>query len=140
MDKLTLHQAILKSYFEQVEVMFAAGGRNFVFLGIPRTYAFFKCNCVVVDCEADNGIIAIDKTPLLISDGAVAQATEASQVGGYNSLLNSHISNFTATHENVTVYPYDTQAVFNSVIENATAFGFPDSTCFDSDGVSCVWW
>lgn len=34
----------------------------------------------------------------------------------------------------------DTQAPFNTAINNPTAYGAPNAVCYNANGVSCLWW
>lgn len=40
----------------------------------------------------------------------------------------------------VTTVLYDSSAFMNKVLNSPAEYGFPDATCIDDDGESCVWW
>ena len=86
---------------------FVLGARSFLFLTVPP----------------------IDRTPLFIEQGANATAQVAASVADYNKQLSQQVAQFKATHKGLgQVIVFDTGAVFNSLLDNASAFGFVNAT------------
>jgi len=119
-DQVTIHDEILTSYFNEVQIMYNAGGRNFVFLTVPP----------------------INKTPLTIAAGTSAQSQESTQVTAFNALLSTKASSWSNSNSGSKVYVYDTSVPFNTALDNPTAYGASSdgATCYNADGVSCLWW
>jgi phospholipase/lecithinase/hemolysin len=38
------------------------------------------------------------------------------------------------------VWTVNTTKVFNKALDNPTAYGAPNAVCYNSNGVSCLWW
>lgn len=108
---------IIASYFNEQQILYNAGARKFLFLTVPP----------------------IQDTPLMISQGASVQANEASAITTFNNALSQAAANFKAQNAGVTIYIYDTQTPFLKVINNPTAYGAANNTCFDSSGSVCIW-
>lgn len=113
----TLVQTILDRYFSQVQILYNAGGRKFLFLTVPPIY----------------------KTPNMLAQPADSQTQIHAAVDLYNQLLSSHLDAFKKNNTGVTAYLYDTTVPFNQAIANPTAYGSPDATCYNGDGKSCLW-
>lgn len=114
----TLSQQIVNRYFEQVEIIYKAGGRNFAFLNVPP----------------------IQRAPVNLLDTAADQASIAAAVAHYNVLLQTASDAFPANNPGSTTIVVDTQNPFNVMLDNPTAYGAPNASCFNSDGTSCLWW
>jgi phospholipase/lecithinase/hemolysin len=110
--------AILKSYFGQMQILYNAGARYFVFLTVPP----------------------IQKTPLMLAEAASSQTLEAQTIATFNSELASSAASFASANSGTKYWVYDTQVPFNTAINNPTAYGAADATCYNSDGVTCLWW
>jgi len=70
------------------------------------------------------------------------QQAIASAVAHYNSLLQSGLDTFKSANPGLSsnTQVVDTQAVFNPMLDNPTYYGIPNASCFNADGVSCMWW
>ncbi|KAJ9165264.1 Carbohydrate esterase family 16 protein [Coniochaeta hoffmannii] len=108
---------IMDRYFAQLQIAYDAGARNFVLLSVPP----------------------IDKTPMMLAQSADARTLEAAVIAEYNALLASRLAAFSAANPGVTAKVVDTSVPFNAAIDNPTAYGAPDATCFNADGNSCLW-
>ncbi len=97
--------------------MYNAGARDFLFLTVPP----------------------IQYTPLVLAEDSASQTSVGQAVVYYNSLLTAAVANFKSANAGVTAYVYDTTTPFMEAINNPTAYGAPDATCFNGDGVSCLW-
>ncbi|KAK3485440.1 uncharacterized protein B0T23DRAFT_390321 [Neurospora hispaniola] len=112
-----LYGQIMDSYFGRLQVLYDAGARNFALLGAAPIYY----------------------TPSTIGQGATTVATQKVAIAKYNSLLASRFDAFLEVNSDATGKVVDTVAPFETAIKNPTAYGAPDATCFNEDGVSCLW-
>ncbi|KAK3372643.1 hypothetical protein B0H63DRAFT_401399 [Podospora didyma] len=108
---------IMDTYFGQLQVVYNAGARNFVLLGVPP----------------------IQKTPAVLSSSTDSQAAEGVAIGQYNDQIASRLAAFKTKNSGVKAVLVDTAAPFNKALSNPTAYGAPDATCYNGDGVSCLW-
>ncbi|KAB5583628.1 hypothetical protein GE09DRAFT_1182287 [Coniochaeta sp. 2T2.1] len=116
-DETVLLGKIMDRYFEQLKVVYDAGARNFVLLSVPP----------------------IDKTPMMLSQSLDARTLEAAVIAEYNALLATRLAAFKAANPGVKANVVDTAVPFNKAINNPTAYGAPDATCFAADGNTCLW-
>ncbi|KAJ5795763.1 CAZyme family CE16 [Penicillium psychrosexuale] len=72
--------------------------------------------------------------------GPEAVKTHATWVRAYNSGLQSMISDFKSNHTDTTIVLYDTWSFMPKILDDPQAYGFPNATCFNKDGTSCIWW
>jgi phospholipase/lecithinase/hemolysin len=82
---------------------------------------------------------ATNKTPLFLGQPDDARASLASAISQYNDLLASNLASFQAANGGITARIVDTSVPFNTAINNPTAYGAPNATCYNSNGVSCLW-
>ncbi|KAF4978453.1 hypothetical protein FZEAL_5178 [Fusarium zealandicum] len=82
---------------------------------------------------------ATNLSPLLLEQGAQADALLAKDIKLYNSLLTSKLKAFKKANSGVKALLVDTSIAFNKAINKPTAYGSPDATCYNEDGVSCLW-
>ena len=68
------------------------------------------------------------------------QELEASVIAEYNDMLTSALTNFTSVNSGVTAQVIDTSIPFQTAIDDPTAYGAPNATCYDSDGTTCLWY
>ncbi|KAH1363444.1 hormone-sensitive lipase HSL [Aspergillus fumigatus] len=114
-DELLLK--IMDSYFGQLQILYDAGVRNYVLLGVPP----------------------INRSPLMLAQGTDVTTAEAAVIAKYNNLIATYLAQFKSKNSGVTATVVDTQAPFNQALDNPTAYGAPDATCYNSDGTSCLW-
>jgi len=101
------HNTIMNDYFAQVEQMYKAGARSFLFLTVPP----------------------VDRAPLFIEQGTNTTAAVKASIADYNKQLSQRVANFKATHrglQQVTVF--DTGNIFNTLLDNAGPLGFVNAT------------
>ncbi|KUI67717.1 Thermolabile hemolysin [Cytospora mali] len=110
--------AVMARYFEQLQIIHDAGARNFVLLSVPP----------------------INETPAMLAYSDDVRDQEATVIAEYNDLLASGLANFTSTNSGVTAKLIDTSIAFQTAIDNPTAYGAPNATCYDSDGTTCLWY
>jgi phospholipase/lecithinase/hemolysin len=75
----------------------------------------------------------------MLSQGTSATTAEAAVITKYNNLMATYLANFKSKNSDVTATIVDTQAPFNKALDNPTAYGAPNATCYNSDGASCLW-
>ncbi|CAN8104103.1 unnamed protein product [Discula destructiva] len=109
---------IMVVYFDQLQILYDAGARNFVLLGVPP----------------------IQETPLMLASGPDENAQEAVVIGQYNELLAQNLAKFTSANAGVIAKLIDTNKLFQAAIDNPTAYGAQNATCYDDDGTTCLWW
>ena len=109
---------LLARYFSQVQILYDAGARNFVFLSVPP----------------------IQRTALDLTDTTADQASIAAAVVTYNNLIASNLATFKSSNARIKAWIVDTAPPFNTVLDNPTAYGAPDNTCVNADGLSCLWY
>ncbi|GKT49736.1 acetylesterase [Colletotrichum spaethianum] len=108
---------VLGKYFDQLQILYNAGVRKFVLLTVPPT----------------------QKTPLMIANGADSSGQLTAAIKQYNELVSSNLAAFKAKNAGITSWIVDTTPAFDKAINNPTAYGAPDATCYNADGVSCLW-
>jgi phospholipase/lecithinase/hemolysin len=114
----SIASAVVTRYFQETQIMYNAGARNFLFLTVPP----------------------IQYTPLMVAEGTTTQSEVGTAITYFNGLLTAAAASFKFANSGSTVYVYDTTAPFMTAINNPTAYGSPDATCYNADGVSCLWY
>lgn len=89
----------------------------------------------MLTCDSE----AINKTPSVLLSPAASQAAEATAIGKYNDAIATRLAAFETANAGVTGKIIDTAAPFNTAIASPKAYGAPNATCYNSDGVSCLW-
>lgn len=113
----TLSQQIIDAYLGQVKLLYKSGARNFVFLTVPP----------------------IELTPLVLGEDSYSQAGVADGVVRYNTLLTAAIEGFAKNATGVKTWIVDTAPAFRTPVANPSAYNATDATCFNADGVTCLW-
>jgi hypothetical protein len=67
------------------------------------------------------------------------QELEARIISQFNQLIVNKTSAFVAAHSGVKAIVVDTHAPFNTAINDPTAYGSKDATCYNSNGKTCLW-
>ena len=67
------------------------------------------------------------------------QMTEAASIATYNEALAARLAAFKAANAGITATLIDTAAPFNTALDAPTVYGAPNATCYNADGVSCLW-
>jgi phospholipase/lecithinase/hemolysin len=133
---------IMDTYFGRLQVLYDAGARNFVLLSVPRMFHLFFFLFVRV-CGIQywelTQLAAIYRTPAVIEQGPDAQQGEKAAIAKYNDAIATWLAAFKTKNSGVTAKVVDTTVPFNTALDNPTAYGAPDNTCFNSDGKSCLW-
>lgn len=76
---------------------------------------------------------------MMLNQQKDARDLEANVIKQYNSLLSARLSDFVASHSGVRGVVVDTQAPFDTALNNPTKYGSKDATCYNSDGKTCLW-
>ncbi|KAJ6622943.1 hypothetical protein B0H10DRAFT_2012122 [Mycena sp. CBHHK59/15] len=91
----------------QLEELYSIGARSFLFLTVPP----------------------INRAPLFLEQGHATTSLLASDIANYNSHLSAMVKKFQQTHKDLDqVTVFDTQPVFNTLLDDDTTFGFSNST------------
>ncbi|KAJ5551463.1 hypothetical protein N7535_000587 [Penicillium sp. DV-2018c] len=109
---------LMARYKALAEQIYASGGRKFLFLNVP----------------------AVSRSPQILSQGIDAAAGHAAWVMAYNTALKAMVDEFMASNSGTTTVLYDTWTFMTKVLDAPATYGFPDATCVNADGVSCIWW
>ncbi|KZV96151.1 hypothetical protein EXIGLDRAFT_765532, partial [Exidia glandulosa HHB12029] len=103
------HNTLLNRYFGQVESLFKAGARSFLFINVPP----------------------IDRAPLFIEQGVNATKQVKASLADYNGQFAARVALFKATHKGLgQVTLFDANKLFNTLLDNAGPLGFVNSTGF----------
>ncbi|KAG2025765.1 hypothetical protein GB937_002487 [Aspergillus fischeri] len=98
--------------------IYSSGGRKFLFVNVPP----------------------INRTPMFIQQGDWAIEHSAAYLAFYNQQLATMVERFKSNNTSVTAVLYDSWSFMTKVLDNPTVYGFPDATCINENGMSCVWW
>ncbi|KAI0167653.1 hypothetical protein BJ166DRAFT_520377 [Pestalotiopsis sp. NC0098] len=109
--------AVTTRYFELLQVTYDAGVRNFVLLTAPPT----------------------DQTPVMLENDASSEASLVSAISTYNDFVSSKLDTFKSSNSDVSAWLVNTSVPFYEAIDNPTAYGALNATCYNADGVSCLW-
>lgn len=127
--------AVTTRYFELLQVTYEAGARNFVLLTVPR-----KClNKRALDTFCTDRSEAIDQSPLMLANDASSEASLVTTLATYNDFLSSKLATFESENSGVSSWIVNTSVPFYEALNDPTAYGAPNATCYNSDGVSCLW-
>ncbi|KAG6818611.1 hypothetical protein H0H93_003475 [Arthromyces matolae] len=98
---------ILTRLESQLEVLYEEGARSFLFLTVPPT----------------------DRAPLFLQQGTQVVNRLHPLIANYNAQLATIVKNFQSKHRDLDqVTVFDTQRIFNTLLDNANALGFVNST------------
>ncbi|KAJ5758819.1 Acetylesterase [Penicillium odoratum] len=107
--------AVYKSLVEQI---YAKGGRKFLFLNVPPT----------------------GRSPYILDQGISASLAHASWLSVYNEHLKLMVQVFQNEHPDIRTVIYDSWSFMTGVLNDPHKYGYPNNTCIDDDGTTCVWW
>lgn len=109
---------LLDSYFSLCANLHDQGARRFMFVGVPPS----------------------DRSPYIEGLGANVAAAWSAWANNFNGQLASRITTFASSYSGVVAATYDYHRWMTAVLDDPTAYGFPDASCINADGVSCIWW
>ncbi|TFY64941.1 hypothetical protein EVG20_g5771 [Dentipellis fragilis] len=103
------HQVLMNRLFGQVESLYERGARSFLFLTVPPT----------------------NRAPLIIEQGPSAASAITAALKDYNTKLSESVKAFQAKHHDLDqVTVFDTQPIFNALLDNPHTFGYVNTTGF----------
>lgn len=103
------HTTLMTRLFGQVEELYQSGARSFLFLTVPPT----------------------NRAPLLVVQGPTVTARITSSIADYNNQLRSFVTKFKQQHKDLDqIVVFDTQPIFNTLLNNAGTFGYVNTTGF----------
>ncbi|KAL2812914.1 hypothetical protein BDW59DRAFT_178367 [Aspergillus cavernicola] len=106
---------IMKQQFEQIQLVYTGGARNFALLTVPPT----------------------DRSPY-ITQGENAEYTMThlkAAIASWNTMLSEKATAFAASHPDAVVKVVDTQPVFNEILDSDVEA----ANCWNEDGLTCFW-
>ncbi|KAJ8065015.1 hypothetical protein OCU04_007318 [Sclerotinia nivalis] len=113
-----LFTEIFNTYWKQLDIMYYYGARNFALLTVPPT----------------------NKSPKILALNSTTQTAYTASIAAWNALVKSTATEFQSERSGTIVTVIDTSIPFNTAINNPTAYGAPNAGCYDTNGVSCLWW
>ncbi|KAK6535440.1 hypothetical protein TWF694_001900 [Orbilia ellipsospora] len=115
-----LAETVVNRQFEQISLLHDLGGRNFLVLSVPPIW----------------------KTPMVLAYNTTVQKNWHKAVTVFNDVLDAKYNEVKdqPNMDDSQFWYYDTTGIFNQAINDPTAYGAPNATCFNSDGTSCLWW
>ncbi|VUC25796.1 unnamed protein product [Clonostachys rosea] len=111
-------EATLQRYLELLKILYTNGLKSFVLFTLPP----------------------FDQAP-----GVVLGAPEEGQdllrsyIDTYNNGVASILEELKACHDDVKGQVFDTAPAFRRALKSPETYGAPNATCFNADGVSCLW-
>ncbi|KAL9112294.1 MAG: hypothetical protein Q9227_003412 [Pyrenula ochraceoflavens] len=96
----SLNSIIFSELSDLVSEMYNSGARNFLFLNVPP----------------------VDRSPLTTAQGPASSALEKSDIADWNSRLTSYTTRLRQQHRDSTVFLFDTNALFNTVLDDPRRF------------------
>ncbi|CAG8033681.1 unnamed protein product [Penicillium olsonii] len=109
---------LMAQYKSLIEKIYAKGGRKFLFLNVPPT----------------------SRAPMFLAQGTDVVDAHAAWVTSYNNGLEEMIDDFKSNHSGTTTVLYDSWSFMTKILDNPQSYEFPNATCINDDGTSCVWW
>ncbi|KAG9318919.1 carbohydrate esterase family 16 protein [Chiua virens] len=98
---------LMDRLFSQVDNLYDAGARNFLFLTVPPT----------------------NRAPLFLEQGPQAAAQMDTDIMNYNTQLTQSVRDFEQNHTDLgSVTVFDTQRIFNTLLDEWQTFGFVNVT------------
>lgn len=117
-DWTTIFGETIQQYLTQAQNLYDVGSRYFVFLEVPP----------------------LQRTPLISQGSAAVLNATIFDVDRFNKAIRKGVREFAHHNRDATVWILNTTSVFDRALDNPTAYGAPDAACYNSNGVSCLWW
>ncbi|KAF8205497.1 hypothetical protein K438DRAFT_1817934 [Mycena galopus ATCC 62051] len=102
------NKVLMNRLTTQLDELYSFGARSFLFLTVPP----------------------VNRAPLFLVEGQAVTSLLAADIANYNSQLATTAKGFEASHQGVETTIFDTQPVFNILLDNADTFGFNNHTGF----------
>ncbi|KAG7093021.1 hypothetical protein E1B28_009317 [Marasmius oreades] len=101
------YRTILKRLDTQLELLYTSGARSFLFLTVPPT----------------------NRSPLFLDQGPDVAHRMKNLITAYNNELTQSVNTFQKIHRDLDqVTIFDTQGIFNALLDNAKTLGFVNAT------------
>jgi len=110
----TLNGLIFDVYSGLIQTLYNTGARNFLFLNVPP----------------------VNRSPLTKAEGAAAVAEEAADLIAFNADIANLASTLKETHTDTNVFTFDTNTLFNKVLDNPDSF--PQTSIYKNVTDFCV--
>ncbi|KAH6892632.1 hypothetical protein B0T10DRAFT_511329 [Thelonectria olida] len=104
--------------FELLQLLYYVGIRKFVLLTAPP----------------------VEFTPMRLAKDPEINAIFYSHLKLYRKLFAAAFRSFQATNPDMIAAMVDTYESFSQTIEDPAKYGATNATCWDEDGLSCLWW
>ncbi|KAF8607863.1 hypothetical protein BDV93DRAFT_589454 [Ceratobasidium sp. AG-I] len=115
-DRAAFSDTLLNAYFALVQKLYAAGGRNFLFLNVPN----------------------VDRSPLMLAQAASDRAAEKAVIDGFNTKLAAKVAAFTSANSGTKTWVYADDVKLNTLLDSPTTYGFQDATSY-GDASNLMW-
>lgn len=76
----------------------------------------------------------------MLENGPESNAKLAAAVDLYNQILEENASKFEKSHRGSRLWLVRTAEAYETALGDPQAYGAPDTTCTNEDGLSCLWW
>lgn len=113
----SLHDALVESYFLNLQRLYSLSARKFLLLNVPPT----------------------DRSPLMLADSQENQSKYKAGVLDLNAKLASRVASFETTHPGVSVWTFDTHALVTSILDDPRRYGFADAVSYSSARTDVAW-
>ncbi|KAJ7481040.1 carbohydrate esterase family 16 protein [Mycena galericulata] len=100
------NKVLMNRLASQIEELYSFGARSFLFLTVPP----------------------INRAPLFLEQGQSVTSLLASDIANYNAQLSETMTQFQASHKGFEATVFDTQPIFNTLLDEAKTFQFTNST------------
>ena len=137
----TLNSESFATYLEELEALYAAGARRFVLFTVPRKFLLVSPYPIYCETNANYRATAFNQSPYFMTvPYDVLAVLAATDINAWNQELNSTAAAFQSAYPDAQVQILETNPIFQQILANPTEYGAPDNSCYNSDGVSCLWW
>ncbi|KAJ5622696.1 Acetylesterase [Penicillium herquei] len=109
---------LMAEYKSLVQQIYDLGGRKFLFLNVPPT----------------------SRSPYILASGLAASRAHAAWMAVFNEHLKLMALGFRDEHPDVEYVLYDSWTFMTGILDNPHEWGYPNNTCIDADGTTCIWW
>ncbi|GAA5849297.1 hypothetical protein JCM3766R1_001639 [Sporobolomyces carnicolor] len=99
---------IFATYWNVIDMLYAHGARNILLLGVPPT----------------------NRSPFVQSTNEVIVSIFEDYIAGYNAHLYEFAQSLSQKYKDMNVALFDTQGLFNAILDQPELYGFKDSTSF----------
>ncbi|KAF3026321.1 hypothetical protein G7054_g9609 [Neopestalotiopsis clavispora] len=110
--------SIMDEYFTLLQDLADKGVTNFALLTVPP----------------------FNNAPSFLYSSESSLANLVSNITAYNDALETRLDTFKSANSAITAQVIATEASFEAVLSDPTAYGATDATCSNTDGTTCVWY